>query len=295
MSSHALEAGVTSVSKEKNLNDEFSRKVIKLMRYCYQVSEIAWTLVPGTGSWRAFEGQEGVSSNAGYGESIHAYGYAADISTRDLTWVDSNAELHTSAMSFTGMSETHKQEFLNARNAIAKTREMGLFGTILPGDFWHLQNYDDAKVGSVSLLMALLHQFGPRKMKWEPVYMTPTNYHCDLGLGGRTYFVGTSGDIWKMNPANRISRSDLVAALTAKKKVDPKFSVDTFLSRPEHQPPVEFKESDIGEREIVAVQRILKDEFVKASAQWKKWKPVYYPDEKRRPLNPANPKNKKKG
>jgi hypothetical protein len=101
-------------------------------------------------------------------------------------------------------------------------------------------------------------------------------------LGGDYYFVGTAVDIWKQDAKRRISASDLSKALAAKKKADPKFSVDAFLGRSSQPGP-----GDIGESDIKAVQKMLRAEFDAAAASWKKWTPIKYPTEERRPPNPA--------
>jgi hypothetical protein len=100
------------------------------------------------------------------------------------------------------------------------------------------------------------------------------------------YHVGTAKDIWKQDPNHHISKGDLFAALQAKLKIDPKFSLDGFFGR-QALTKSTLKESDVGNEEIRAVQRLLKAEFDAAATKWREWKPVYYPGKDRRAKNPT--------
>ena len=234
-------------------------------------------------------------SDAGFGETVHNFGYAVDLTVVNFTWFAPDLRTQKSAIRFEGLAPQTAGTFYDARNKIAD--KLKLFRTTKPGDQGHLQNFDDNSLDSVGSLMALMHSVGPRKMKWKPEYRTPTDYWCDLGLGANLYFVGTSASIWKQDAAKHISAADLANALNAKKQADPKFSVETFLGRRAAPPPAQPRKGDAGVADITAaditaadikvVQQMLRAEFDAAADNWKLWKPVVYPGSARRPANPA--------
>ena len=285
MPASKLSASLALISAAK-LQTDFRNKVAQLVQKFYDASSIVWSIVPSTGGWRSFDGQEGVVTDAGFGESIHQYGYAADLAVVDLSWIApdlTDRKLLTSSK----LERKFQLPLYAARNTIATA--LKLFPTTKEGDLGHVQYFDDSKLDSVSSLMALMHVVGPKAMNWKPWYMTPTDYLCDLGLGGDLYFVGTSSDIWKYGPQH-ITPDDLAIALRAKKKSDPRFSPNTFLSRTGL--PELPAASDISAGDIAIVQKMLRAEFDAAAANWKLWKPVYYPDATRRPKNPHQPPKK---
>jgi len=53
-----------------------------------------------TGGWRTFEGQKGLVSDAGNGESLHHYGYAVDLTVKGLAWIAPNLEIQQALMGF---------------------------------------------------------------------------------------------------------------------------------------------------------------------------------------------------
>ena len=241
-------------------------------------------IVPKTGGWRTFGGQDNLKSDAGNGESVHHYGYAVDLTVKGLAWIAPNLEIHQASIGFGPLHGKLEGGFYEARNVVAAA--VKLYSTTLSGDLAHLQNYDDDSLDSVGSLIALLESVGPRKMKWTSQYRKPTNYLCDLGLGGERRYVGTAHDIWNKDANWRISPRDLAALLHAKVKADPKFSPDKFLGRSGTPLPADFTEADVKDTDIKAVQAMLRAEFEAAEANWKSWKPVTYPDKARRDLNP---------
>ena len=289
-----LAESVNGLRASSNLQPEFSQKVLQLMQLFFKQSGIAWSLVPRTGGWRTFAGQEGLTSDAGYGESIHQFGYAVDLTIANFTWFAPDLRSHKSPVQLSGMDQRSIAQLYAARDKIADA--LKLFRTTKSGDLAHLQNYDDDGLDSVSSLMALMHQVGPKKMRWQPQYRTPTNYLCDLGLGGDLYFVGTAIDIWQQDATKHVSPADLARALTAKLKADQKFSLDAYLGRASapapsgsdgDSKPSEIKAADIKPADIKAVQKILRAEFDAAAANWKLWTPVRYPTSERRRPNPV--------
>jgi hypothetical protein len=266
------------------LVQEFRSKVTQLIRTVLNQAGIVWALVPDTGGWRPFDKQGHVVTKAGIGESVHNYGYAADLTVAGLSWITPDLHVHPASIGFGSMKKADTEQFYAARDRVATG--LKLFRTKTPGDFGHLQNFDDYTLDSASSFMALLHAAGPRRMNWTPQFQKPTNYLCDLGLGGDLYYVGTSGRISNLDPSMRISAADLAKALTAKKKADPKFSPDSFLGRSGKPLSSPLTASDIEESDIKAVQRMLKVEFEAAASNWKKWQPVLYSSAGPRPDNP---------
>jgi hypothetical protein len=187
-------------------------------------------------------------------------------------------------------------------------RQPALYGTVAfgGGDKAHLQDLEDQPLDSVSSLIALMEAVGPRKMKWEPFEMTPTSYKCDLGLGGAKYLVGTALDIWvtdsndshwaqllskndskgkkKTLPKFKLTKDDLIKALSVKANTTPSFSFDAYLGMREgahRKGPLTT--NDISDADMKKVHSIIRGEFEAAAANWKKWKPVLYPGSDRRP------------
>lgn len=290
-----LAQGPEALGKAENsgnagLQDSFQRKIMTLIRNNYAESEIAWTLPKDSGGRRTFAGQEGKVSDAGYGESIHAYGFAADLTVFDFSWIDVKLRIDPVKSNMEGENGQWVKQLFAARDAVGKDAQLGLEPTEKKGDLFHVQAYNDHTLDSVGSLQALMTKVGPRHMKWEPKYKTPTDYYCDLGLGGDKYYVGTATTIFKLDPNDHISSADLTAALKAKLKLDPTFSVSDFLGRTDKKLGADFKEADINRTDIQAVQRLLKAEFDAAAANWQKWQPVVYPNEDRRPDNPKSAK-----
>jgi hypothetical protein len=280
--------GAAEVQANPKLRDGFKQNLASLIAKFHARSAIALSLVPDTGGWRTFAGQQGLVSDAGYGESVHQFGYAVDIGFRGLQVVMPDGRIETAQGSLKPLEKPLASQFFQARNELAGT--LDLHGTIKAGDLAHLQAYDDNTLDSVSSLMALMSAVGPRKMKWAPRYKTPTDYLCDLGLGGQKYYVGTAVDIWEESATEHISAADLAAALTARKKAEASFSVEKFLGHTGPALPAALRDADISSEHIQAIQTMLKAEFEAAAANWEKWRPVTYPTSWRRPDNPRRRK-----
>ena len=288
------------------LKNEFQVKVTNLLDKFYAKSGIVVSANPD-GLRRTFEQQMNKSSEASPGETIHNYGYAVDLGFTGLSYVSSTGATHTVDNLDRGFNKWSriKEQIFAARNAIA-TRDLNVFPTVgLRGaDLYHLQNYPDKPLDSVTSFMKLLEKVGPMKMKWRPEYMTPTDYWCDLGLGGDKYYVGASVDIWADKNALKLSKEDLAKALSAKLKADPKFSLDKYLVHPPKPPtgtggasgantPPKITAADIGDPDIAKVKALLKAEFIAADREWRQWAPINYTADPR-PKNPKNPKNHSK-
>jgi hypothetical protein len=281
-----------------DLDAGFKNKLVSLVEKFYGKSGIVLFINP-TGWRRTFDEQMGKVTEAAPGESIHQYGVAADIGFKDLRYVAVDGAIRQTATSNRGFEELprHKEPFFKARNKIA-LEQLGLFATILGGDWFHLQAYDDAQLDSVSSFMTLLQSVGKR-MSWGPHYMTPTDYWCDLGLGGERFLVGTAVEIWDRRKAIVLAKADLAKALTAKLTADPRFSVEQFLGlrlgSTTHpgtatDKPAPMTAANVSDQHLAAVKTLLRAEFTAAEAQWKKWRPIYYRSAARRGPNPRFPK-----
>jgi hypothetical protein len=285
---HFAETSANSIKTNANLNDEFKGKIARLVTEFYNQYQIALTVQGRTGGRRTFQEQVHLNSDSAPGESIHHYGHAVDIGFSGLRWINGKGDISTTDDWLRELpSQPQRLAFWEARNKIAD--RLKLYSTIKKGggDFIHLQNYDDNLLDSVTSFMTLLELVGPRKMKWKPVNMTPTDYWCDLGLGGDKYFVGTGLDIWKSTP--RLTKSDLAAAVNAKLKKEPNFSLDGYLglgTPPKNAPDAgttPLRDTDITPAHLGSIQRLLRAEFDAADKDWRLWKPVFYQGSARRP------------
>jgi len=277
------------------LDPDFKEKLIALVTRFHAKSGIA-LFVNDTGWRRTLKDQIGKKSEAAPGETIHHYGLAVDIGFKDLTYVAMDGSIQTTAThkrGFEGFENRHKEQFFAARNKIA-VDQLGLHPTIFGGDLFHLQAYDDGRLDSVTSFIALLETVGKR-MSWGPQYMTPTDYWCDLGLGGERFLVGTALEIWHPDKHLALSRSDLARALNAKLAADPKFSVEGYLGvavpalKAASAPgaaPRQLTGADLNDTHIAAVKRLLQAEFIAAEKAWRKWQPKFYRSAARRGKNP---------
>jgi hypothetical protein len=280
------------------LDAGFKDKLVSLVEKFYVKSGIVLFINP-TGWRRTFDEQMGKVTEAAPGESIHQYGVAVDIGFKDLPYVAVDGTIRQTAASNRGFEDLprHKEPFFKARNKIA-VDQLGLFATILSNDWFHLQAYDDARLDSVTSFMTLLESVGKR-MSWGPHYMTPTDYWCDLGLGGERFLVGTAVEIWDRKKAIVLTKADLAKALNAKLTADPQFSAEQFLGLPlgstahpgtPGDKPAPITAANLSGRHLAAVKTLLRAEFTAAQAQWKKWRPIYYRSAARRGPNPRFPK-----
>jgi hypothetical protein len=266
----------------RNLWGHFAEAVLKLFRDFYAQSGISLVLMDD-GAWRPFEDQLYMNSSSGPGETIHHYGYAVDIGFDGLQYLDKNGAIVTADRGLKDLGYQNQHAFFSARNKVAPW----LHATILGGDLYHMQAYEDEPLDSVGSFMKLLQAVGPRRMKWTPRYRSPTDYLCDLGLGGDQYYVGTATDVWKQSKAHRISRADLALALNTRRKKEPAFSVETYLGIKDTKLPSSGPISDeqLTEAHLAAVQVLLKAEFLAAEAKWALWEPVRYSGAERRQQN----------
>jgi hypothetical protein len=275
----------------KNLFGHFADSVLRLFRDFYDKSGIPLVLMDD-GAWRTFEQQLDLNSDSGPGETTHHYGYAVDLGFDGLEYLSPRGVRVTAERGLADLGPANKERLFLARNNTSRD----LHATTKGGDLYHVQAMDDVSLDSVSSFMKLLEAFGPRRMKWSPRFKTPTDYLCDLGLGGEKYYVGTATDIWKGSRAFRIAKEDLAHALDARMKKDPSFKVSTFLGTKElPASPDGGVAEPIAEAHLAAVQALLKAEFLAAEKKWAHWKPVFYPTDARRPDNPRKLAKKSRG
>jgi hypothetical protein len=285
-----------------NLVAEFAAKLIKLVTDFYAQTGIVLTVQEPFGWWRTFDMQVGLASQGGPGETIHNYGRAVDIAFHGLKWVTPGGRVQgpmKGDLTDGTLTSQQQNEFWAARLKVVQAQP-GLFGTTAFGsrDLAHIQDLEDGTLDSAGSLVALMEAVGPRKMKWELFEMTPTSYKCDLGLGGETYLVGTAIDIWVFNPADQrwqkllkrdqkpslmLTKGELAKALNAKMKTDATFSFDSFLgTRETTHKKGELTPADISDADMKAVHLIVRGEFQAVAENWRKWRPVLYPDNNRR-------------
>lgn len=268
MSASALATAKGEIQTSE-LQGDFKHRVTDLLEKFYAKSGIAVSANPD-GLRRSFAQQMNKSSEASPGETIHNYGYAVDLGFTGLSYVTRTGATQTVDRTDRGFDKWPriKEQIFAARNAIA-LRQLSMFATTAlgGGDYFHLQNFEDKRLDSVSSFMKLLTKVGPMKMKWRPEYKTWTDYWCDLGLGGEQYYVGASVDIWVDTKPLKVSKEDLAKALSAKMKVDPKFSPDKYLVRAPKPPTggapgkdasLSVAAADITDQDIAKVKALLK-------------------------------------
>ena len=298
------ESIVTLRLPQKSLLPNFSAMLVKLISDFYDQTGIVLTLQEPFGSWRTFDMQVGLASQGGPGESIHNYGRAVDIAFKGLQWVTPQGQVRgplSGDLTHGALDPKAQNEFWALRFKAVQAQS-GLFATIAfgGGDKAHLQDLDDGRLDSAGSFIALMESVGPRRMKWESFEMTPTSYKCDFGLGGEKFLVGTALDVWVtdvadkrwaralqekgLKPSLKLTKAELVKALNAKMKTDAKFSFDVFLgARAATHKKVELTPADISDVDMKAVHLLLRGEFQAAAENWRKWRPVLYPDQTRRP------------
>jgi hypothetical protein len=324
----AKQASIAAILQpKKSLTPGFSAKLTKFVSDFYDQTGIVLTLQEPFGWWRSFDMQVGLASQGGPGESIHNYGRAVDIGFKGLQWVTQQGQVRgplSGDLTAGGLDVKVQNEFWSMRFKAVQSQS-GLFGTIAfdGGDKAHLQDLEDARLDSAGSLIALLESVGPRRMKWESLEMTPTSYSCDLGLGGEKVLVGTALDVWvtdpadsrwakalrekHLNPSFKLTKADLAKALNAKMKTDAKFSLDAFLGRagtPQKKraptsadagaadpKDTSLTAADVSDADMKVFHLVLRGEFQAAAENWKKWNPVWYPDQKRRPKHKAGAGN----
>jgi hypothetical protein len=273
----------------KNLWGSLADSVLRLFRDFYDKSQISLVLM-NSGGWRSFDDQLDMNSDSGPGETIHNYGYAVDLGFDGLEYLDRSGAKFSAGRGLEELGPVNKKNFFLARNNVAR----GLYETIKGGDFYHLQAFDDDTLDSVGSFMALLEAHGPKKMKWAPRLRTPTDYLCDLGLGGDKYYVGTATDIWELNTTYRISKDDLARALNSRRKREPGFQPGVFLGSGNFPADGEISAEQVSAAHLAAVQTMLRGEFLAAEARWARWQPVKYPGADRRAQNPRKIDKKRK-
>jgi hypothetical protein len=274
---HELAMSLNEVRGNKELASSFRDKIADLVQRFHQRTEIAMRVEPAKGFRRPFGGQKGVKSDANPGESVHQYGYAVDLGFKYLRWVDQQGVNRSADFWLNGMPNRVAKQLWAARNKIALVAPLSLYLSKFPEDI-HLQAFDDDKLDSAGSLRDHLAAVGPRKMKWRIEYMTPTDYFCDLGLGGDLYYVGSSKDIWT---ASTLSKADLAAAVAAKVKADPTFAVQNFVGT-SHSATSGFTAGTVTTEQLTRIQDMLRAELKAAEATWPSWKPVFY-GERRQP------------
>lgn len=306
MGADARRASLDALKHPDNkLDTDFAAKLSNLVNDFYDQAGIVLTVQEPFGWWRSFDMQVGLASQGGPGETIHNYGRAVDMAFKGLKWVTPQGRIQATPrgdLTHDPVLKTSVQdEFWTARFK-AVQQQPGLFATTAfgGGDKAHLQDLEDGSLDSVGSFIGLMESVGPGKMKWEPFEMTPTKYLCDFGLGGAKYLVGTALDIWVNDPADKrwaktlqekglkpelkLTKVDLVTALNAKIKADPTYSFDRFLGAAAgtHKKG-ELTPNDVSDIDLKTVHLIIRREFEAAASNWKKWKPVRYPDDTRRP------------
>lgn len=309
-----MQSSIGRIQNDKsNLRSELAASLIKVVQDFHLQTGLVLSLNGKTGGWRDFHMQVSLVSQGGPGESIHHYGRAVDLGFNGLKWVDpagnriKDANLGTANPT---PDKTQRGEFWAVRmKAVQRVAGLFLTSAFGGGDLAHIQDLEDRPLDSAGSLVTLMQAVGPRKMKWELSEMTPTRYKCDFGLGGDKYMVGRAVDIWCIDPNSQrwrqantepfkkfdddgepvgfeLKKEDLAKALNAKMNADQKFSVDAFFgTNPGKRKKDALTVADITEGDMRKVHELVRGEVEAAADNWRKWKPVLYPSDARRPVH----------
>ena len=185
------------------------------------------------------------ATNAGPGESNHNFGHAVDIGFRDIKWVQGDGTITKDdnwLNALAKVSNVKANAFWDARDAIALDAKRNPRLYRLAFERIHLQTYDQNTISSGRSLATLLTNVGATS--WQ---MGVNNYKTDFGYKKGYFNVGTAKQIFLGN-AN-VTAADLATAKAV-------------------------KVTTIKQQDLVAAKTLLKDDFVKADTNWKKWKGV---------------------
>jgi len=234
--------GQATVAASK-FQSSFAPRVGNLIRDMYQTYEIALK-VGNDGGYRTFQDQANIRKNTGPGESLHNYGFAADVLFNSLTFVVPNGTLMDGGSDGTlpnleRLNLSTWKAFWDARNRIAQ--RYGLFG-IGDQDRPHLKT--PATVSPGRSMAAHLNSRG--KMKWDVRGGKPNVYKTDLGGGGMLIEIGTAAQIWQ-GQANLTTHT-----------------IGQALGIPATQ---------VGPGDINKFRQALQDEFRWAESNWLRWQP----------------------
>lgn len=243
-----------SISTDDELEPAFRAKVAELVSRMFNRHKIVlW--VTTSGRRRTFaeqlELQANGKSGAGPGESNHNFGQAVDIGFKDFEWFKPDGLTTKKDAYWLNALEvwpTKFKEMWEARNAIAT--ELGLFKTNFAGDWVHLQAFSDNAVSMGRSLAGLITRVATLHWKYQGGV-----YQCDLGAGqaGPYFSVGTAKQIWNLQ------------ATVTKDNIAKARSVSTGKA---------VAAASIKENEIQEYRQLLKGEFERAEANWRKWQPL---------------------
>jgi hypothetical protein len=296
----ASEATVSSNKIRSNLQLEakFRQKVADFIDAFYKRTKIVLKSPPRSGGRRDFKEQMNVISQAGPGESNHQFGQAADIGFQGLKWVDGDGTIREDTYWLNlgtekpgkkaHMTKEKAKEFWKAHNQLA-FGQIGLRPTSLAGDELHVQAYDDLSLSYSRSLAKLLNITSKTHYEGMPHVKGQQNkYKSDFGLGGKTYIVGTSKELF--GGEAKININDLTAALNASKKDLAKlhlFKDFQFVKKALNaagKPPLgklpepvmggKLAAKDICDADIDLLRKAAKADWVKADQNWKQWGPV---------------------
>ena len=243
------------IAAHPELEVTFRANVAKLVELMFKTHKIVLSVAP-LGTRRTFAEQAALDpsvTKAGPGESNHNFGRAVDIGPNGLKWLQGDGAIVKDDWWMNKLfkvSVAKTESFWEARDNVADNAKLNLF-RIGAWDHPHLQSFSEAKLNTARSLAALLTAVG--KTKWVAAPASPNHYKSDLGLGGKTYDVGTAKQIWAGNAT--VTKAMLAEAQSAKfKKV--------------------VKEDDIKDADLTNLRKELKADFEAADTNWTKWTPV---------------------
>lgn len=271
-------ASQNQIIGKQNLYFPFRTKVAQLVDLMYANHKIVLWVTP-SGWNRSFDEQQKVvvsgrpgATGSGPGESNHNFGRAVDIGFNRVTWLSGGGQKVVDDWWLNRMTKNEKDpvgnakaaELWKARDAIA-VKGLGLFKTILPGHYPHLQAFDD-HLPNDKALADLLNRVG--KMKWEAEHRIPRRYKSDLGFGGTMFIVGRATDIWA-------GHATVTKAMIALAKTEAAMKAALRMGPGAARDVVPVLEKGISDAEVQQMQKALKDDFARAEAKWDQWRAVF--------------------
>lgn len=240
-STSLLSRGQATVSAAR-FRSGFDTRVSSLIRDMHQAHGIA-LIVGSDGGFRTFQQQADLYTNVGPGDSLHNFGFAADIYFNTLQLIRPDGALMSGGKAtldkLESLSFATWEAFWAARNLIAQRHSLFPIGT---SDRPHLRGVNNVSPGRS--LVALLNSRG--KMKWDLVGGPPNRYKSNLGGGGMLIEVGQAVLIWR-GQANLTNHS-IAQALG-------------------------IQASQVQPGDLNKFRQALQDEFRWAEQNWRNWQP----------------------
>ena len=245
----ALNSQNSITNDVNNLVADTRTAIGNLIRDMYKTHKIVLKST-ATGRRRTFAQQAViVNTQAGPGESNHNFGRAVDLGFKGMQWVQGDGKIKKDADWLNALEKANAAKanaFWDARDAIALDvkRVPRLFR--LRFERVHLQTYNQASISSGRSLANLLNNSS--KHTWEFQRLGGKNtYKSNLGGKKGLFNIGTAKQIFS---GNAKVTTNMIATVK------------------------NVKITTVKAADVKAMKTELKNEFLTAETQWKKWKGI---------------------